>query len=102
MSAKIYLSCRCLLRWMMSTYEHRVAVPDGLTVPGAKRVAVAGHVQERTTVTDRQQLLGRSKRTLLPIRNSLGQREFSHRTEEEMPASTAVVVDTPSLGGAGV
>lgn len=67
---------------MMSTSEQLLTVPDELGSPTAKLVYLSLRVTGEATVTDLERQLGLSKLTLLPILESLRNRNFVERTED--------------------
>ncbi|WP_049923498.1 hypothetical protein [Halopiger djelfimassiliensis] len=66
---------------MMSTNDHRIALPDDLTAPRTKLVYLTLSVVGEATVAELQRLLGLSKLTLLPILTSLRATDHVQRTE---------------------
>ncbi|GAB3665021.1 hypothetical protein GCM10028856_04840 [Halopiger thermotolerans] len=66
---------------MMSTSEQLLTTPDDLASPTTKLVYLVLQIEGQATVTDLQRGLGLSKLTLLPVLESLRQRNYVERTE---------------------
>lgn len=66
---------------MMSTSEQLLTTPDELASPTTKLVYLVLQIEGEATVTDLQRRLGLSKLTLLPVLESLRQRDYIERTE---------------------
>ncbi|WP_459809176.1 helix-turn-helix domain-containing protein [Halopiger thermotolerans] len=65
----------------MSTSEQLLTTPDDLASPTTKLVYLVLQIEGQATVTDLQRGLGLSKLTLLPVLESLRQRNYVERTE---------------------